>query len=135
MCLAAGCGSLTHVPPGQSVLMANARRGEVVRLPEPPETLAPPPQYAALTPAQISAVEPELPESSAAEQTADYETLAAFSLAQGKKSDAIDAYTKVVEIDPASAEGWRKLAYLYEATGESEKAMAAFKRYKSLASE
>lgn len=130
-----GCGSITHVSPGQSVLAAQARPGELVRLPEPPPSAAPAPRTASLTSAQIAAVEPELPQSSPAEQTADYETLAAFALAQGRKEEAIQAFNKVVEIDPGSSEGWRNLAYLYETTGDNQKALTAFKKYKSLAAE
>ncbi len=133
--LGTGCGSITHVPPGQSVLAAQARPGELVRLPEPPPSAAPDTRIASLTPVQIAAVEPDLPESSPAEQTADYETLAAFALAQGRKDEAIQAFNKVVEIDPSSSEGWRNLAYLYETTGDNQKALTAFKRYKSLATE
>lgn len=124
--LATGCGSLTHVPAGQSVLVAKAKRGEKINDPQPA-------MAGVDAPVEIPAVEPELPAKSVSDETSDYASLAALCVAQGRTAEAISAYAKIVEIDPESPEGWRNLAYLYETTGDQTNAMLAFKKYKSVA--
>ena len=124
-----GCASLkvTHVPPGQSLDEAMAKKPELVRLPAPP-----PPDLAMLGP--VPAVEPELPGNSTVERVAAAYSRGEFCLGAGKMNEAIAAFEEVVKIDPAFTEAWQHLAMLYEKTGNSKKALEAFRRAKKVAS-
>lgn len=49
-------------------------------------------------------------------------------LQQGRRSDAIDAYRRVLEIRPAQADAWYNLGYLLKADGRHEEALDAYAR-------
>jgi tetratricopeptide (TPR) repeat protein len=125
----AGCSNLkvVHIPPGQSMNEALAKKAELVRMPGPARA-------AAGTPGHIPAVEPPLPGNSTVERTAEAYSRGEFCLGAGKDEEAIAAFEEVVRIDPAFAEAWQQLAMLYEKKGNAKKAMEAFKRAKKLAS-
>ena len=120
-----GCASLkvTHVPPGESLNVALAKKADLVALPAP--TPAPG--------AVGSAVEPELPGNGVNEQLAEAYSRGEFFLGAGRDDEAIAAFQEAVKIDPAFTEAWQHLAMLYEKKGESKKALEAFRRAKKVA--
>jgi len=122
-----GCASMkvTHVPPGESLNVALAKKPDLVRLPAP--------EPSPLAPASYGAVEPELPGSSTVERVAEAFSRGEFCLSAGKDAEAISAFEEVVKIDPTFTEGWQHLAMLYEKTGDSKKAMQAFRHAKKVA--
>jgi len=122
--LLAGCAYVKHVPPGQSLSAAMARKPQLVALP------APPPQ--ALTAATAPGPEPALPMPQT-EQVADAFTLGNLCMQQGRYPEAIAAYEAALKDDPSFAEAWNNLAIAYQNLGQNEKAMAAFKKYKMVA--
>jgi tetratricopeptide (TPR) repeat protein len=117
----AGCAYIKHVPPGQSLSEAMAKKPELVALPTP--TPAPP--------AVLAAEEAPLPAQT--EKVADAFTLGNLCLQQGRYADAIAAFETAVKADPNFADAWNNLAIAYQDTGQNDKAMAAFKRYKTVA--
>lgn len=126
--LLSGCANMkvTHVPPGESLNVALAKKPDLVRLPAPdPATMAVPAGYAA--------VEPELPGNSIMDRVAEAYTRGEFCLSAGKDDEAISAFEEVVKIDPTFTEGWQHLAMLYEKKGDSKKAMQAFRHAKKVA--
>jgi tetratricopeptide (TPR) repeat protein len=123
--LLAGCAYVKHVPPGQSLNAATARKADLVALP------APPPQ--AMPVANVSGPEPELPAPLQTEKVADAFTLGNLCLQQGRYPEAIAAYQSAVKEDPSFADAWNNLAIAYQNTGQADKAMAAFKKYKTVA--
>ena len=125
--LLSGCASMkvTHVPPGESLNIALAKKPDLVRLPAPePSNIAP---------AGFAAVEPELPGNSVVERVAEAYSRGEFCLSAGKDDEAISAFEEVVKIDPTFTEGWQHLAMLYEKKGNSKKAMEAFRHAKKVA--
>jgi Flp pilus assembly protein TadD len=52
---------------------------------------------------------------------------------QGRYEDAIKAYESAVKEDPTFAEAWNNLAIAYQNSGQDDKAMAAFRKYKMVA--
>jgi Flp pilus assembly protein TadD len=118
-----GCAYVKHVPPGQSLSEAMAPKAQVVALPAPP----PPPLAAANAAAESEAPLPQT------ERVADAFTLGNLCLQQGRYTDAIAAYETAVKADPTFAEAWNNLAIAYQNAGEDEKAMAAFRKYKTVA--
>jgi Flp pilus assembly protein TadD len=127
--LLAGCAYVKHVPPGQSLSAAMARKPELVALPDPP----PQQQLAAADPAAIPpAAGSQLPLPQT-ETVADAFTLGNLCLQQGRYTDAIAAYEAAVKEDPSFAEAWNNLAIAYQNSGQDDKAMAAFRKYKMVA--
>jgi tetratricopeptide (TPR) repeat protein len=124
--LVAGCAYVKHVPPGQSLSAALAKKPEVVAMPTPPPQ-AVPAQQAAPPSAPNAAMEAALPHT---EEVADAFTLGNLCLQQGRYADAIAAYQKAVKVDPGFAEAWNNLAIAYQDMGQDDKALAAFRRYK-----
>jgi tetratricopeptide (TPR) repeat protein len=123
-----GCAYVKHVPPGQSLSAVLAKRPELVALPAPP-------QQAIAAADTTRAAQPDssqwnmLP----TEKVADAFTLGNLCLQQGRYPDAISAYETALKEDPSFAEAWNNLAIAYQNSGQDEKAMAAFKKYKMVA--
>lgn len=134
VCMAAllpGCAYIKHVPPGQSLSAAMAKKAELVALPAPPPQ--PPQPVAAISPEALSVPpSPNMPDPET-EAVADAFTLGNLCLQQGRYADAIAAYQDAVKRDPSFADAWNKLAIAYQNSGQDAKAMAAFKMYKSVA--
>jgi tetratricopeptide (TPR) repeat protein len=126
-----GCAYITHVPPGQSLSVALAKKAELVALPAPTPQAQPVTVAEADLPADTLQVPPTamtpVPET---EEVADAYTLGNLCLQQGRYTDAIAAYEKAVQRDPSFADAWNKLALAYEDAGQDDKAMEAFKKYK-----
>src|SRR5450432_1651320 len=121
-----GCAGwkFTHVPPGESVELALAKKATPVEQP-----------MAKSSPAGLgAAVEPSLPskKEDAIETVADYYTMGNLCFEQGRFSDAITAYEKVVKLDPTFSEAWSNLAICYQNTGQEQKAIDTFRKYKTL---
>ena len=115
----AGCGhvSFAHAPPRTAVEVALAKKAEAVPTPTPRPV-----------------VTPDLPAAreSTTESIADYFTLGNLMMQQEKYADAIKAYESAVKLDPTFSEAWNHLAICYQNTGQSKKAVEAFKKYKSI---
>lgn len=121
----AGCSVVQHVPPGQSVAFARARKAEIIALPPAEKAVS----AQAPAPAQP---EPSLPAGSAeTEQVADSFTLGNFCMTQERYAEAIAAYETAVRINPNFADAWNKLAVAYQNTGQDKKALYAFRKSKS----
>jgi uncharacterized protein HemY len=122
LCALAGCNSMNmayvHAPPGTSVDTLLAKKAVAVPKPKPKP--------------QIAQVNPEMPLQSetATETIADYFTLGNLMMQQEKYGDAIKAYENAVQLDPTFSEAWNHLAICYQNTGQSEKAVDAFKKFK-----
>jgi len=123
-----GCACVKHVPPGQSLSAAMARKPELVALPSPP------PQPVAVAnasqPLAAAATQPPLPQT---ESVADAFTLGNLCLQQGRYPEAIAAYETALKGDPSFAEAWNNLAIAYQDLGQDDKALAAFRKYKTVA--
>lgn len=119
-----GCGNLkvTHVPRGESVEIALAKRPEVVRVPTP---ATPVPRATAPAGANVA---PMLPDKTS--QVADAFTRGQFSMQTGNDEAAIQAFQEAVRIDPKFKEAWSNLAALYERSGQEKLALEAFRRSK-----
>jgi len=131
----AGCGStlITHTPPGTSVELALAKKPELVRLPAP--TPGPNAVAGAAPGGNVPAVEPPMPEKDAQlEKVGEAFSRGMFCLEAERDPEAIAAFEEAVKIDPTFTDAWEKLAVLYEKTGDSKKALEAFKKAKKLAS-
>jgi len=122
-----GCAYIQHVPPGQSLSEAMAKKAQLVALPAPP----PQPASAATAVAPADAAQMPVPQT---EKVADAFTLGNLCLQQGRYKDAINAYQNALKADPTFAEAWNNLALAYQNSGQDEKAMEAFKHYKMVAS-
>jgi Flp pilus assembly protein TadD len=109
-----------HVPPGESVLVSTARRGEAM------------PRAVPMDPA-LAEVRPDMPgHPQSGETVSDYYALGAFCLQQERYDEAVVALEKAVQLDPGYAEAWNSLAVAYQNKGDEVKAREAFKKYKSL---
>ena len=115
---------ITHIPPGESLNVALAKKAELVKLPTPPKP----------APGSVAAVEPPLPVNTTVERTGEAYTRGEFFMQTGKTDEAITAFEEAVRIDPGFSEAWQQLAMLYEKKGNSKKAMDAFRRAKKIAS-
>jgi len=104
----------THVPPGQSVEVALAKKAVAVPTP---------------TPAMVQGG--ELP-SKDVEAAVDAFSLGNFCLEAGKTKEAIEAFEKVVKLDPSYAEAWSKLSEAYLKAGNKAKSDQALQKYKAL---
>src|SRR5215210_3372265 len=87
--LLAGCVQLHHVPPGQSVALAMAKKADLVTLPMEMQSK---PVASASAEARP---EPELPDSTT-EKIADSFTVGNLCMEQGKYAEAASAYQQVV---------------------------------------
>lgn len=126
----AGC-AYTHTPPGTSVELALAKKGELVKLPAPTPV---PGQASAMAGVQVPAVEPPMPEKNAmVERVGDAYSRGIFCLQTGSDAEAIVAFEEAVHLDPTFAAAWENLALLYEKMGDPKKALEAFKKAKTLA--
>jgi len=116
-----GCGhvAFTHAAPGTAVDVKLAKRAEVVPTP---------------TPKPVAVISPNMPSSreSMTETIADYFTLGNLMMQEQKYTDAIKAYESAVKLDPTFSEAWNHLAICYQDTGQSKKAVEAFKKYKMI---
>lgn len=123
--LLTGCAYIKHVPPGQSLSAAMAKKPELVALPAPP-----PPAFNSKLPAKQAAAETAAPQT---EAVADAFTLGNLCMQQGRYPQAIVAYETAVKADPTFAEAWNNMAIAYENLGQDDKAMEAFRKYKMIA--
>jgi tetratricopeptide (TPR) repeat protein len=119
---------VTHVPPGQSLGVAMAKKPQVVRLPGPPPGAAP-----ATT--SSSMPDPGLPKSDNTAKVAEAFSRGEFCMNAGKDDEAIAAFQEAVKIQPNFIEAWQRLAALYEKKGDNKKAIEAFRRSKKIASQ
>lgn len=122
------CGhvEVTHVPPGQSLGVAMARKPDLVRLPAPPPSATP------LQPQDRSA-SAGVKEGDILSHVAEAFSRGQFCMNAGKDDEAIAAFQEVVKLNPAHAEAWQNLAALYEKKGDNKKAIEAFRRAKKVA--
>jgi Flp pilus assembly protein TadD len=115
-----------HTPPGTSVEVALAKKAELIRLPN----------QSAVTASGHKARQaaPELPDlNDRIEAVAEAYTRGKFAMDEGRDGEAIAAFEETVRLDPTHAEAWESLAQLYEKTGAEKKALAAFRKSKSIA--
>ncbi len=126
----AGC-AVTHTPPGTSVELALAKKGELVKLPTPTPA---PGAVTAGAGVHVPAVEPPMPERNLlVEKVGEAYSRGVFCLQAGSDAEAIAAFEEAVQLDPTFADAWENLAVLYEKGGDSKKALEAFKKAKTLA--
>jgi tetratricopeptide (TPR) repeat protein len=124
-------GACVHTPPGTSVEVVLARKGQLVKLPAPQP---PPSSRSAATGGQVPAVEPPMPQQNAlVENVGDAFSRGMFCLRAERDLEAITAFEEAVKLDPSFTDAWQNLALLYEKTGEEKKALEAFKKAKKLA--
>ena len=127
----AGC-SYTHTPPGTSVEVALAKKGELVKLPAA-STPAPGVRAPEIT-ANVPAVEPPMPEKNAVvEKVGEAYSRGIFCLETARNEEAVAAFEEAVKLDPTFTDAWENLAVTYEKMGDSKKALEAFKKAKTLA--
>jgi hypothetical protein len=121
-----GCKSVsyTHAQPGTSVDTLLAKKAVAVATPTPTPTPAP----------ALSQVSPEMPSQneSKTETVADFFTLGNLMMQQDKYADAIKAYESAVKLDPTFSEAWNHLAICYQNTGQEDKAVEAFRKFKTV---
>ena len=123
------CGVVQHVPPGQSVAFAKAKKAELVAL----APAAKPSPAAHSSAVADASVEPSLPASSSdVEKVADSFNLGNLCLAQGQYGQAIAAYQAALKVNPNFAEAWSRLAVAYQNAGEEKKALEAYRKSKAL---
>lgn len=126
--LQTGCAGwkLTHTPPGQSVELALAKKATPIEQPaaKPARTLS------------IAVTEPSLPAKSDAqvESVADLFTIGCLCMEQGHYADAITAFEKALKLDPTFTEALSNLAVCYQNSGQQEKAVETFRKYKTISS-
>lgn len=113
---------VTHVPRGQSVEIALARRPDVVRLPP-----SAPARTAAAHGGESGPVVPDK-----TEQLAEAFSRGQFSMQTGNEEAAIQAFREAVKIDPKFKDAWANLAALYERAGQEKLALEAFRKSKSV---
>jgi len=129
---ALACGAcfhvqVTHVPPGQSLSVALAKKPQLVRLPGPTP--------GAVTVRQSAAPDSGLPKSDNTARVAEAFSRGEFCMNAGKDDEAIAAFLEAVKIDPTFAEAWQRLAALYEKKGDNKRAIDAFRKSKKIASQ
>ncbi len=126
------CGhvEVTHVPPGQSLGVALARKPDLVRLPGPPPgAVVPQTAQAARSPSA------GMVEGDKLARVAEAFSRGQFCMNAGKDDEAIAAFQDVVKLDATVTEAWQNLAALYEKKGDNKKAIDAFRRAKKIASQ
>ena len=138
----AGCAGveITHVAPGKSASAALAERARAQDMPA--DSAAPGAMpVAAGNPGQVpSAPLPPLPSGQVNVPTAngtggavaDAYSRGTFAMQAGQNAEAIAALEETVKLDPDFTDAWGKLAILYQKTGNSAKALNAFKKAKRL---
>lgn len=114
--------AFTHAPPGTSVETALAKKATVIPTPAP---------KAAYTPAPGTGL-PSVVHENTTESVADYFTLGNLMMQEEKYAEAIKAYENAVRLDPTFSEAWNHLAICYQNTGQNDKAIEAFKKYKAI---
>jgi len=131
---------VTHVTPGKSAAAEIAARNR----PQQQSASALPPggtALAATAPVPVSAEAlPPLPSgqvnvpdaSGSGSGVADAYSRGTFAMQAGQDAEAISAFEQTVKLDPDFTDAWGKLAILYRKTGNSVKAMDAFKKAKRL---
>lgn len=126
--LLTGCAGwkLTHVPPGQSVEIALAKKATPVEHPVVKTARS----YTG------PGVEPDLPTGNpdGIATVSDFFTLGCLFMEQGNYPDAIGAFEKALKLDPTFTEAWNNLAVCYQSCGQEEKAVETFRKYKALTS-
>lgn len=117
--LSAGCSDVkfTRVTPGESVEIALAKKASAISTPAP--------AHSAIVQGG------DLPDKHL-EEINDQLALGNFCLEGGKNDEAINAFEKVIKLDPSNAEAWNKLSTAYQIAGKKEKADEAMKKFKSL---
>jgi len=120
---------MTHVPPGQSLGVALAKKPELVRLPGPP------PGAVTQQPGQDARLKTGMAEGDKLARLAEAFSRGQFCMNAGKDDEAIAAFQEVVKADPTFTEAWQNLAALYEKKGDNKKAIDAFRRAKKIASQ
>lgn len=120
---------VTHVPPGQSLNVALAKKPELIRLPAPPQPAV------ASQPASASAPAANLGESDNVSKAAEAFSRGEFCMNAGKDDEAIAAFQEAVKVDPTFSDAWQRLAALYEKKGDNKKAIDAFRRAKKIAAQ
>lgn len=127
----AGC-AYTHTPPGTSVELALAKKGELVKMPAPAAP-APGVRAPAIT-AHVPAVEPPMPEKNAVvEKVGEAYSRGIFCLETSRNEEAVAAFEEAVKLDPTFTDAWENLAVTYEKMGDTRKALDAFKKAKTFA--
>jgi len=121
------CGhvQITHVPPGESLGVAMARKADLVRLPAPPP--------GTVSPASAPSPNTGMREGDKISHVADAYARGEFCMNAGKDDEAIAAFQEAVKIDPTFTDAWARLAALYEKKGDNKKAIDAFRRSKKVA--
>jgi hypothetical protein len=66
----------------------------------------------------------------AAERAADFDSRGNFAMQAGQTAEAIGAFEHALKLAPTCIDAWGKLAYLYLKTGDSARAIEAFKQAK-----
>ncbi len=118
---------ITHVPPGQSLGVAMARKADLVRMP------APPPGTVVQQPQPATSPSAGMKEGDRLSHVADAFSRGEFCMNAGKDDEAIAAFEEVVKTDPTFTDAWQRLAALYEKKGDNKKAIEAFRRSKKIA--
>ena len=127
------CGCV-HTPPGTSVEIALAKKAQLIRLPATAEEPKLAQAGGARSNVFVPPVEPELPiMEDRIEAEAEAFTRGKFAMEDGKDAEAIAAFEETVRIEPGHQEAWQNLATLYEKTGAEKKAVAAFRKSKTVA--
>ena len=132
---------VTHVAPGKSAAAAIAERNAASQAPADAPAPGGMPVVAvgragelppgALPPLPSGAV--QIPDgTAAAEGVAESYSRGTFAMQAGQNAEAIAALEQAVKLDPDFTDAWGKLAILYQKTGNSAKATAAFKHAKRL---
>lgn len=125
ICGACGHVQITHVPPGQSLGVAMAKKPELVRLPPPPPS--------AVAQQQDRSASAGMKEGDTLAHVAEAFSRGQFCMNAGKDDEAIAAFQEVVKLNPSFSEAWQNLAALYEKKGDNKKAIEAFRRAKKVA--
>ena len=103
-----------------------AKKAQLVSLPAPPKPVA----EASPAGSPLPGAPGQMPPT---ETVADAFALGNLCMHQGRYPEAIAAYQKAVKGDPTFGEAWNNLAIAYQNLGEDEKAIEAFRKYKTVA--
>ena len=137
----AACSGLTvtHVQPGKSAAALLAERNNPQEVPAAPV----PPVKSRIAGAPLQFPPDSLPPLPSGDVgipsangsgggVADTYSRGTFAMQAGQNEEAITALEQTVKLDPDFTDAWGKLAILYQKTGNSVKAMEAFKKAKRL---
>ena len=106
-----------------------AKKADLVAMPPSPQPT--PATAGSRTAAAQENIEPQMPSASDTEKVADSFALGNLFMEQGRYPEAIAAYEAAVKIDPTFADAWNKLAVAYQNSGQDQKALEAYRRFKS----